>query len=71
MADFDYNNEFVEDRYSMTAKELKKVTNNGGTGLGGLTNILAEHKTPTTPSPKKDGPGGFDDNNKFVEEHYT
>lgn len=67
MADFDYNNEFVEDRYSMTSKELKKVTNNGGTGLSGLTNILAEHKTPT----KNDGPVGFDDNNEFVEEHYT
>jgi|GEM_PF-4701161 len=67
MADFDYNNEFVEDRYSMTAKELKKVTNNSATGLSGLTNVLAEHKIPK----KNDGLGGFDDNNEFVEEHYT
>lgn len=71
MADFDYNNEFVEDRYSTTAKELKKVTNNGGTGLGGLTNILAEHKTPTPPSTKNDGSGGYDDNDEFVETHYS
>ena len=47
MADFDYNNEFVEDRYSMTAKELKQVSNNKAGGLDKLTGILAEHKTPT------------------------
>lgn len=46
MADFDYNNEFVEDRYSMTADELAKVTGRSGTGNSGITNILSEHKKP-------------------------
>jgi len=46
MADFDYNNEFVEDRYSITADELAKVTGRSGTGNSGITNILSEHKDP-------------------------
>ncbi len=60
MADFDYNNEFVEDRYSMTADQLKKVTGRSGTGNSGLTNLISEHKTPgsySSPSVVTDASG--------------
>tara|TARA_R100000742_G_C4270252_1_gene88912 strand:+ start:251 stop:541 length:291 start_codon:yes stop_codon:yes gene_type:complete len=46
MADFDYNNEFVEDRYSITADQLKRVTGRSETGNNGITNLISEHKTP-------------------------